>query len=73
VVVADDSLRLKDWFFLNRVPMVLLRPDRFVAAAGSTLEVSDTLRRFSEVLCTTPVPVAKVSATSQPGSDRHAG
>lgn len=65
VIVADDSLRLKDWFAVHRVPMVLLRPDRFVAGAGSTQEVTALLAQLSDVLCSTPSDIGMQTPVPQ--------
>lgn len=53
-IVFDTSLALKDWFATNRTPMVILRPDRFVAAAGGPQDVSSLLAALSSSLCSTP-------------------
>lgn len=52
-IVSDVSFVLKDWFATNRIPMVVLRPDRFVAAAGGPQEISAVLDKLSAVLWTT--------------------
>ncbi|MGO4841040.1 hypothetical protein AB4144_53180, partial [Rhizobiaceae sp. 2RAB30] len=49
-IVSDVSFTLKDWFATNRIPMVVLRPDRFVAAAGGPQEISAVLDKLSAVL-----------------------
>src|SRR5205085_7388804 len=50
-LVVGDSGPLKEWFGRHRLSFVILRPDRFVAAAGDSLQRLDaTTRRLGAAL-----------------------
>lgn len=51
-IVGDTSLALKDWFALSQLGVVVLRPDRFVAAAGGPQDISRLIVELARVLCT---------------------
>lgn len=49
LVLVDVNLDFKDWFGRYQVATVVLRPDRFVAAAVATSEISRATREFKSV------------------------
>jgi 3-(3-hydroxy-phenyl)propionate hydroxylase len=49
-LVGDVTLALKDWFAENDAPVLVLRPDRFVAAACAPQDISATLDALAEAL-----------------------
>ena len=51
VVVGDCDTVCKDWFGTHQVAFAVLRPDRFVAAAGLASEIADVTRRLGVALC----------------------
>ncbi len=48
-IVGDHQGRLKTWFGLQNRAVVLLRPDRFVAAISSPQEVSHAIKEFARI------------------------
>jgi len=48
-LLQDNENTLNPWFDKARVDWVLLRPDRFVGAAGASAEAEGTLRRFCQI------------------------
>jgi 3-(3-hydroxy-phenyl)propionate hydroxylase len=79
-MVFDVSMALKDWFATNRTAMVILRPDRFVAAAGGPQDVSGLIEKLSVALCSTlemqPRAAAEERSTASSGFEgamRNAG
>lgn len=48
-IVGDHQGRLKTWFGLQNRAVVLLRPDRFVAAISSPQEVSQAITEFARI------------------------
>jgi 3-(3-hydroxy-phenyl)propionate hydroxylase len=56
-LLQDNENDLNAWFAKAGVDWVLLRPDRFVAAAGLTAGAQDALSRF-----------CRIAAPNQPGS-----
>ncbi|MEW5423329.1 bifunctional 3-(3-hydroxy-phenyl)propionate/3-hydroxycinnamic acid hydroxylase [Amorphus sp. 3PC139-8] len=63
-IVGDPTLALKDWFALSRISLVVLRPDRFVAAAGGPQDISALLEALAKTLCTTPETEPVASSAS---------
>jgi 3-(3-hydroxy-phenyl)propionate hydroxylase len=53
-VIADRDLRLKAWFERHRESVVILRPDRFVAAACRGETLSETLVALGRALMLKP-------------------
>jgi 3-(3-hydroxy-phenyl)propionate hydroxylase len=50
-LVLGDSGPLKEWFGGHKLAFVILRPDRFVAAAGNSPQlIDDVTRRLSDAL-----------------------
>lgn len=52
-VLVDTTLAFKDWFGRHQCSFVVIRPDRFVAAAGTASEISATTRIFRSVMYAT--------------------
>lgn len=53
-IVGDPTLALKNWFAQSRVPLVVVRPDRFVAAAGGPQDISGLVDSLAKALSMTP-------------------
>ena len=51
VLVGDTTLALKDWFAAAQTAVVILRPDRFVAATCRPQEISGVLGKLGQSLC----------------------
>ncbi|MBX3529438.1 MAG: bifunctional 3-(3-hydroxy-phenyl)propionate/3-hydroxycinnamic acid hydroxylase [Rhizobiaceae bacterium] len=52
--VCDHTLALKDWFANGRVSTVVIRPDRFIAAAGGPQQIDGMIGGLGDVLFATP-------------------
>jgi 3-(3-hydroxy-phenyl)propionate hydroxylase len=50
VVIADPSGDLKAWFDQQQSSVAILRPDRFVAAAGRPIDLNDVTGRLVDLL-----------------------
>lgn len=61
-LLQDSENELNAWFSKAGVDWVLLRPDRFVAAAGSALEAPPALTAF----CTTTLPTSTLDHVAIP-------
>lgn len=59
IAVGDIDGRLRDWFASMPESVVLLRPDRFVAAMSTPQRVSDTVLRLGARLALKSVPDAQ--------------
>jgi 3-(3-hydroxy-phenyl)propionate hydroxylase len=57
-VLADRDHRLKSWFEQRHDSIVILRPDRFVAAACQGRNLSDTVVALGRALMLTPTEIA---------------
>jgi 3-(3-hydroxy-phenyl)propionate hydroxylase len=53
-IVGDHQGRLKTWFGLQNRAVVLLRPDRFVAAISSPQDVSHAIKEFARIASIKP-------------------
>ncbi|MGW1027879.1 bifunctional 3-(3-hydroxy-phenyl)propionate/3-hydroxycinnamic acid hydroxylase [Streptomyces sp. NPDC002577] len=53
VIVGDRTGALKRWFDSHEAPVVMVRPDRFVAAGGHAQDASATVRRLAAALTLT--------------------
>lgn len=62
-VVQDMTNSLHFWFHNNQVDWVLIRPDRFVAAAGSAADATKQLQRFCQKILP-PVLAANPSSAT---------
>lgn len=54
ITVGDGESRLKDWFGRQSRSIVLLRPDRFVAALASPQDLSAVTMAFADALAAEP-------------------
>jgi 3-(3-hydroxy-phenyl)propionate hydroxylase len=57
-LLQDNENALNAWFVQARVDWVLLRPDRFVAAAGASTDAVAVLERFCAMVLPADVPPA---------------
>lgn len=71
-IVVGDNGTLKEWFGTHRMAFVILRPDRFVAAAGNSPQMLDSItRRLREALHAHAPRGAKCSSLPRQPQDQE--
>jgi 3-(3-hydroxy-phenyl)propionate hydroxylase len=65
VVVTDRDQDMKQWFGKHQVAVVVLRPDRFVAAAGALADIDVLTERLMQALCSPPSPAKSPERVAQ--------
>jgi 3-(3-hydroxy-phenyl)propionate hydroxylase len=65
LVLGDTNQDLKEWFGRHQTASVILRPDRFVAATGTTQGISQATRDFMAAIGAMTGPDAKFGHPSR--------